>query len=81
MTKATLIKANIQLRLAYSFRGLIPYHDGGDHDTTQADMVLEEKPRILHLDLKADIYRQTGGGSLQHWVELKHRNPQTPSIQ
>ena len=40
------------MELAYSFRGLVHYHDGGKHDSMQADMVLEE-PRVLHLDQKA----------------------------
>jgi hypothetical protein len=44
MTKAILIKANISLGLAYSFRGSVHYHHGGN----MADMVLEES-RILHL--------------------------------
>ena len=40
------------MELAYSFRGLVHYHDGGKHDSMQADMVLEE-PRVLHLDQQA----------------------------
>ena len=52
MTKATLIKANIYLGLAYSFRGSVHYHHGGRHGSVQADMVLEEL-RVLHLDLQA----------------------------
>jgi hypothetical protein len=31
MTKATLIKPNIPLKLAYSFRGSVHYHHGGKH--------------------------------------------------
>jgi hypothetical protein len=42
MTKATLIKENIELGLAYSFGGLVHYHHGGKHGSMQADMVLEE---------------------------------------
>jgi hypothetical protein len=38
---ATLIKGNISLGLAYSFRGLVHYHHGGEHGGTQADMRLE----------------------------------------
>jgi hypothetical protein len=49
MTKATLIKENISLGLAYSFRGSVHYHHGGKHDSMQADTVLE-KLRALHLD-------------------------------
>jgi hypothetical protein len=50
MTKATLTKANIYLRLACSFRSLVHYHRGGKHGSIQADIVLEEL-RILHIDL------------------------------
>jgi hypothetical protein len=50
MTTVTLIKANISLRLAFSFRGLVHYH-GGKHGSMQADMVLEKELRVLHLDL------------------------------
>ena len=53
MTKATLIKENISLGLAYSFRGSVHYHHGGKHDSMQADMVLEKELRVLHLDLQA----------------------------
>jgi hypothetical protein len=52
MTKATLIKENIYLGLAYSFRGLVRYHHGGKHGSIQADLVLEKELRVLHLDLK-----------------------------
>ena len=52
MTKATLIKENIQLGLAYGFRGLVHYHRGRKHGSIQADMVLEVR-RVLHLDPKA----------------------------
>jgi hypothetical protein len=52
MTKASLIKDNIQLRLAYSFRGSIHYHQGRKHGSIQADMVQEEL-RVLYLHLKA----------------------------
>jgi hypothetical protein len=41
MTTTTFIKENIYLRLAYSFRGLVQYLDGGKHGGMQADMVLE----------------------------------------
>jgi hypothetical protein len=52
MTTATLIKANILLGLAYTFRGLVCYH-GGKHDSMQADMVLERELRVLHQDPQA----------------------------
>ena len=51
MTKATLIKDNIQSGLAYSCRSSVHYHHGGKHGIMQAAMVLEE-PRVLHLDPK-----------------------------
>jgi hypothetical protein len=53
MTTATLIKDNIKLGLAYSFRGFVHYHHGGKHDSIQADMRLEKKLRVLHLDPQA----------------------------
>ena len=65
MTKTTLIKANIELGLAYSFRGLVYYH-GGKHGSIQADMALEE-PRVLHLNLKATRRRLD-----------EHLRPQSP---
>jgi hypothetical protein len=42
MTKATLIKANINLGLAYSFRGSVHYHHGGKDGSVQADIEQEE---------------------------------------
>jgi hypothetical protein len=51
MIKATLMKGNISLGLAYSFRSSVHDHHGGKQDSVQADMVLEEQ-RILHLDSK-----------------------------
>jgi hypothetical protein len=53
MTKATLIKENISLGLAYHFRGSVHYHHGRKHGIMQADMVLEE-PRVLHLDQRQE---------------------------
>jgi hypothetical protein len=44
MTKATLIKANTSLGLAYHFRGLVHYHVG-KHGSMQADMVMEKELR------------------------------------
>ena len=64
----TLIKENISLWLAYSFKGLVYYCHGGKHTDMQADMVLEKKLRVLHLDLKATRKRL----SLLHWAELEH---------
>jgi hypothetical protein len=52
MTKATLMKDNISLRLAYRFRGSVHYHHGRKHGGMQADMVLEKELRGLHFDPK-----------------------------
>jgi len=46
MTKTTLIKDNIQLGLAYRFRGSVHYPHGGKHGSMQAGMELEES-RVL----------------------------------
>jgi hypothetical protein len=40
------------LGLAYSFKGSVHYHHGGNHGSILPDKELEEL-RILHLDLKA----------------------------
>jgi hypothetical protein len=39
------------LGLVYSFRGLVHYHHGREHDNFQADMVLKELG-VLYIDLK-----------------------------
>jgi len=69
MTKVTLIKENISLGLAYSFRYLVHYL-GGKHGSVQAeaDRVLEEL-RVLHLDPKA-----AAGNFLPQWAELNPRS-------
>jgi hypothetical protein len=67
MTKATLIKSNISLWLAYRFRGSVHCDHGGKNGSMQADLVLE-KPRVLHLDLKAARRRV----SMPRLVELQH---------
>jgi hypothetical protein len=41
------------LGLAYRFRDLVYYHHCKKHGSTQADIVLEKEPRVLHLDLLA----------------------------
>jgi hypothetical protein len=38
MTKATLIKENISLGLAYRFRGLVHYHHGGECGVLQTNI-------------------------------------------
>jgi hypothetical protein len=52
MTTATFIKETISLGLSYSFGGLVHYHHGGKHGSTQVGMVLEEL-RVLYLDPQA----------------------------
>lgn len=47
MTTTTLIKENIELGLAYRFRGLV--HDHGLHGS----MHVEKELRALHLDPQA----------------------------
>jgi hypothetical protein len=49
LTKAILIKKNISLELAYSFRDSV-LETGRKHGSNQAGIVLEEL-RVLHLDL------------------------------
>ena len=60
MTKATLIKENIYLGLAYSFRGLVHYHHGEKNGSIQVDMVLEKKLTALHLDLQETVSHTLG---------------------
>ena len=42
-----------QLGLAYSFRGLVHYHHGGNHGGKYADTVSEKELRVQRLDLQA----------------------------
>ena len=53
MTTTTLIKKNVYLGLAYSFKGLVHYHSQ-KHGSVLAYMMLEEM-RDLHLDLQATV--------------------------
>jgi hypothetical protein len=53
MTRATLIKENIELSLVYRFRGLVHYSHGGKHGIMQVDMLLEEE--------SPHLYRQAAG--------------------
>ena len=73
MTKTTLIKENISLELAYSFRGLLHYHHGRK-PSMQADKVLEKELRVLHLDLQAagERLRHTG----QTYMRPQHLPPE-----
>ena len=43
MIMTTLVKEDISLGLANSFRGLVHYHCGRKHGGIQADMVLEKE--------------------------------------
>jgi hypothetical protein len=54
MTKASLIKENRYLGLAYRFRGSVHYYQGGN----MAGMVQVEL-RVLHFHLKVDSGRLT----------------------
>ena len=53
MTKTSIIKATVYLRLPYRFRGLVHYYHSRKNSSIQADMVLEKELRVLHLYLKA----------------------------
>ena len=53
MTKAILINKNIELGLAYHFRGSVHYHHGGKYGSVQAGMVLQRQLGVLHPDLNA----------------------------
>jgi hypothetical protein len=77
MTKATRIKENISLGLAYSFRGSVHFHHGGKHGSIQVDKVVEKELRVFYLDSKAARKRLSSAGSqegnsLPHWGELEH---------
>ena len=62
----TLIKENVSLGLAYRFRDLVLYHQGGKQGSIQADTVLEE-PIVQSLDPS-----QPGGSSLPYWMKREH---------
>ena len=62
-----LLRTKGQLGLAYSLRGSVQYHYSEKHGSMQADMVLEKKLKVLHLDMKAARRRLT----LLHWAELE----------
>ena len=47
-------------RLAYSFRGLVHYHQGEEHGGTEADMVLDKELRVVHQDPQAAWEERTG---------------------
>ena len=64
MNMATLVKDNVSLGLAYSFRGSVHYHRGGKHGSIQTDTVLEKELRVLNLDARA-ARRMSFEGSLE----------------
>lgn len=41
--------------MAHSFRGLVHYLNGRKHCDPQADMMLEKKPSVLHLNLQTSV--------------------------
>jgi hypothetical protein len=53
MTKATLIKDNISLGLAYRFRGSVHYHQGRSMAASRQAGMVQEELRVLQLHLKA----------------------------
>jgi hypothetical protein len=53
MTKATLIKENINWGWLTVSEVLVHYHHGRKQGSVQADMVLEKELRVLRLDLQA----------------------------
>jgi hypothetical protein len=59
MTMATLIKESISLELAFSFRGLVPYHHCGKHGGMQRQTWYWISLQVLHLDPQAEA---TGPG-------------------
>ena len=61
MTNASLIKDNIELGLAYRFRGSAHYHQGRKHGSVQTGMMLEKELRILHPVPKTNRRRLSPG--------------------
>ena len=53
VTMTSIVKVNIELGLAYSFRGSVHYLHGEEHGCMQADMVLQKELGVLHLAPKA----------------------------
>jgi hypothetical protein len=47
---ATLIKEKCFIGVAYGFRGFIDCYHGRKHDSTQTDIMVLEKLRVLHPD-------------------------------
>lgn len=63
MAMTSLIKESIKVGFVYSFEHLVHYCYGEKHDSTQADMVLQNNLRVFCLDLrpaKRDRDTETG---------------------
>ena len=67
MAKAPLLRENIYLELACSSRGSVHYPHGEKYGGVQADMELEEKLRVLCMDLQAAEVDYVSG-----WTQLEH---------
>ena len=80
VTKATVLKVNIYLGLAYSFKYLVYYHYSRKHGSMKAAMMLKKELRILHLHEKAGRKKlsssQTVGGAVLNWPKLQTTPPQ-----
>jgi hypothetical protein len=63
MTKATLIRDNIYLGLAYSFRCSVHDHHGRKQGSVQEDQVLESSESKERL-----AFQPVGGESFPHWA-------------
>ena len=76
MTTATLLKVNISLGLANSFKGSVHYHHGRKHSSIQAGTVLEEL-RVLHLDHRLQETVSHSGQSLSIYDIITHPHSDT----
>jgi hypothetical protein len=59
-------KAQLQLGLAYSFRGLVYYHHDGKHGSVQVDLVLPGAESSTSWSTKGDGLLQAAGRRLFH---------------
>jgi hypothetical protein len=73
MTQANLIKANIQLGLAYCFRGSVHYNHGRNHGSLQANMMLKKELRVLCLDMKKPGRLSTEGSQQKVFFHTRQR--------
>ena len=80
MTMATLIKENISLGLAYSFRGSVHYLHDKKHSSFQAGTMLEEL-RVLHLEPKTrGVERLSQAANRKISSALTSKHPAFPHI-